>query len=264
MLREAIVRSTFRQVLECGSPLPLSLLISGFSRTRENSRKGLTIVPGLFFLTSIVAYLLSACVPAQASAAETNYVAVARIFSAHCLDCHASKDPEGQLVLESFDTLMKGGEIGPAIQPGNSSDSLLVQMIEGRFEKDGKKKIMPPGKHKKLTPEEIDTIKTWVDSGAHRPAEAELAKELVIPVITPKLSPRIPINSLAWSAAEKVLAIGRYSSIELQIEADLRSARTLKAQPANINALAFLPQRHQLFSAGGQPGVAGEITMGYR
>src|SRR5215510_10931362 len=63
-----------------------------------------------------------------------DYSSVDAIFTAHCLDCHAGKDPEGQLVLESFDTLMKGGEIGPAIVPGKSEDSLLVQMIEGRFE----------------------------------------------------------------------------------------------------------------------------------
>src|SRR5437899_252444 len=48
---------------------------------------------------------------------RASYAAVDSIFSKYCLDCHASKDPEGELVLESFDTLMKGGEIGPAILP---------------------------------------------------------------------------------------------------------------------------------------------------
>src|SRR5207237_166301 len=81
--------------------------------------------------------------------------------------CHAANDPEGQFVLESFETLMKGGEIGPPIVPGKSADSLLVQMIEGRFEKEGKKKIMPQGKRPKLTAQEIATIKAWIDTGAH-------------------------------------------------------------------------------------------------
>src|SRR5437868_4308851 len=104
---------------------------------------------------------------AAGEAVGTNdYGAVEAIFSAHCLDCHASKDPEGELVLENFEMLMKGGEIGPAIVPGKSAESLLVQMIEGRFEADGKKKIMPPGKRKKLSAEEIATIKTWIDAGA--------------------------------------------------------------------------------------------------
>src|SRR5207302_5732127 len=119
----------------------------------------------------------------------TDYAAVDSLFAAHCLDCHASKDPEGQLVLEGFDTLMKGGEIGPAIVPGKSAESLLVQMIEGRFEKEGKKKIMPPGKRAKLTTTEIATIKAWIDAGARGPAVAAIAKELVVPKIAPKGSP---------------------------------------------------------------------------
>jgi mono/diheme cytochrome c family protein len=109
--------------------------------------------------------LVSPSVPA-ASPPTTDYSSVDSIFSSHCLDCHASTDPEGQLVLESYETLTNGGELGPAILPGKSADSLLVKMIEGRFEKNGKKKIMPPGKRKKLTAEEIATIKAWIDGGA--------------------------------------------------------------------------------------------------
>jgi len=78
---------------------------------------------------------------AAPSTQPPDYTSVDAIFTKYCLDCHASKDPEGELVLESFETLMKGGEIGPAILPGKGADSLLVKMIEGRFEKDGKKKI---------------------------------------------------------------------------------------------------------------------------
>src|SRR5258706_16159502 len=52
-----------------------------------------------------------------------DYSSVDSIFAARCLDCHASQDPEGQLVLETFGTLMKGGEIGPAVLPGKSAES---------------------------------------------------------------------------------------------------------------------------------------------
>src|SRR5688572_15904057 len=88
------------------------------------------------------------------SAATNDYAAVDAIFVKSCVECHASDEPEANLVLENFDALMKGGENGPSIVPGKSSESLLVKLIEG-FEVDGKKKIMPPGKRKKLTPEEI-------------------------------------------------------------------------------------------------------------
>jgi WD40 repeat protein len=183
------------------------------------------------------------------------------IFTAHCLDCHGSKDPEGDLVLESFDSLMKGGEIGAAIVPGKSSESLLVQMIEGRFEKDGKKKIMPPGKRTKLTAEEIATIKAWIDAGAHAPALFAAPKELIVPNVSPKGSPHNPINSLAWSANAKLLALARYGEVELRSPVDLGLRHAFTGHRGNVNAVAFSEDGVQLFAAGGQPGLSGEVRQ---
>src|SRR5687768_10048671 len=100
-------------------------------------------------------------------AAETNFDQVDALFQKHCLDCHNAKDAEGQLILESYDLLMKGGEDGAVVVPGKSADSILVKSVEGSFEKDGKRKIMPPGaKRKKLDSDEIALIKAWIDAGA--------------------------------------------------------------------------------------------------
>src|SRR6266704_1196877 len=170
------------------------------------------------------------------SASSTNYSSVDSIFARHCLDCHASTDPEGQLVLESFDSLMKGGELGAAIVPGKSVGSLLVQMIEGRFEKEGKKKIMPPGKREKLNPTEIATIKAWIDAGAPPPL-APIAKTLTVPKIEPKVIPRKPVNALAWSPAANLVGIARYAEVELRLPSDLRVVRTLSGHAGNINTI---------------------------
>src|SRR5438067_11168226 len=70
--------------------------------------------------------------PLSIQASTNDYSAVDAIFSAHCLDCHAGQDPEGQLVLENFESLMKGGELGAALVPDKSAESLLVKMVEGR------------------------------------------------------------------------------------------------------------------------------------
>ncbi|HYU54246.1 MAG TPA: c-type cytochrome domain-containing protein, partial [Gemmatimonadaceae bacterium] len=119
------------------------------------------------------------------------------IFTEHCLECHASQDPEAKLVMESFDLLMKGGESGAVIVPGKSEESLLVRLIEGRVEKDGKKLIMPPGKKReKLKPEQIALIRAWIDAGAKPPAEFK-PRELVVPRIEPKVPPRKSVNAIA-------------------------------------------------------------------
>src|SRR5437868_12818127 len=127
-----------------------------------------------------VALALPIVVRAAAPALTNDFSGVAAVFDKHCLDCHAADDPEGKLVLESFATLMKGGKSGAAIVPTNSTESLLVKLIEGRIEEEGKKKIMPPGKRKKLGPDEIALIRAWIDAGAPAPTEVH-AKELVVP-----------------------------------------------------------------------------------
>src|ERR1043166_4460272 len=145
-----------------------------------------------------VSWFIAGSSLAAADVSPTNdYSAVDAIFSKHCLECHEAKDPEANLVLEGFEGLMKGSENGAVIVPGKSAESLLVRMIEG-VEKDGKKKIMPPGKRKKLEPEEIALIKGWIDAGAKPPAENKI-RELVVP----KIQPKVP--------ARKAIQIGRAS-----------------------------------------------------
>jgi tricorn protease-like protein len=211
------------------------------------------LLPVLFFL-GLVTVSSGAQLPQP-----NDYASIDAIFSKYCLDCHASKDPEGDLVLETFDTLMKGGEIGPAILPGKSSESLLVKMLEGRFEKEGKKKIMPPGKRAKLTPPEIATIKSWIDAGAFAPATPLAAKELVVPRILPKSPPRDPINILASSPSGGLIAAGRYGKVELLSATNMAPIHILGELKGNINAVVFTEDRTRLFAAGGQPGLGGEV-----
>jgi mono/diheme cytochrome c family protein len=207
------------------------------------------------------ACLLSVTAPAAVPTSPPDYAAVDAIFNQHCLDCHAAQDPEHGLVLDTFKSLMQGGETGPAIVPGKSHESLLIQMVEGRFEKNGKPKIMPPGKRKKLTSEEIAVIKAWIDSGAEAPSAPLVAKELAFPKIVPKTTPRNPVNGLAYSSQAKIVAAARYAQVELRDASDLRVTRTLDIVKGNVNAVTFSPDGTSVFAAGGQPAVAGEVRQ---
>ncbi|HMC28293.1 MAG TPA: c-type cytochrome domain-containing protein, partial [Verrucomicrobiae bacterium] len=119
---------------------------------------------GSCFIPKLIGLLVVAANLIAAEPLPTNdYSAVDAIFTEHCLECHGSQDPEAKLVMESFDLLMKGGESGAVIVPGKSEESLLVRLIEGRVERDGKKLIMPPGKKRdKLKPEQIALIRAWI------------------------------------------------------------------------------------------------------
>ncbi len=195
------------------------------------------------------------------SPASPDYSAVEALFGQHCLDCHAAKDPEGGLVLDTFESLMQGGETGAAVIPGKGHESLLIQMVEGRFEKNGKTKIMPPGKRRKLTAEQIAIIKAWIDSGAKAPAAPIAARELVFPKIGTKGSPRNPVNSLAYSDPARIIAAGRYAQVELRRGNDLQLIRTLRGLQGNVNAVLFSPNAPFVLAAGGQPALGGEVRQ---
>jgi hypothetical protein len=80
------------------------------------------------------------------------------ILKAHCWQCHGEEDElKGDFDARLARFLLKGGESGPAIVPGNHAESLLYQRVAlGE---------MPPGK-KKLTPVQIETLARWIDAGA--------------------------------------------------------------------------------------------------
>jgi len=200
-----------------------------------------------------------AAVAAEA-APKTDYSTVDAIFNKHCLECHEAKDPEANLVLESFEGLLKGSENGPVVVPGKSTESLLVKMIEGTAEKDGKKKIMPPGKREKLAAEDIASIKSWIDAGANPPAEKKI-RELAVPKIQPTVPPRRPINALAYAPGPKLIAAARYGEVELYSAESHALLRVLTGHRGNVNAVAFSSDGKQLFAAAGEAALFGEVRQ---
>ena len=206
--------------------------------------------------------LTLAALPAR-GAATNDYAAVDAVFLKHCLDCHAAQDPEGRLVLESFDTLMKGGESGPSVLPGKGADSLLVKAVVAGVERDGKKKLMPPGKRAKLAPEEIAVLKGWIDLGALPPAKTDkpVGRELVLPKIAPTTPPRRSIQAMAFSPALKLIAVARYGEVELLSSETRQVVRTLSGLKGQVNALAFSTDGKSLAAAAGEPALFGQATL---
>ncbi len=83
---------------------------------------------------------------------------VRAILKAHCWQCHGEEDEfKGGLDARLARFLLKGGESGAAIVPGDHAASLLYQRIASGE--------MPPGK-KKVAVEELDVIARWINAGA--------------------------------------------------------------------------------------------------
>jgi len=81
------------------------------------------------------------------------------ILDRHCFKCHGGVKQKGGLDLRSLETMLRGGESGPAIVPHESSNSRLIQFIQP-----GAEPHMPPDEKKQLSPGEISVLRKWVDS----------------------------------------------------------------------------------------------------
>src|SRR5258708_5157420 len=87
------------------------------------------------------------------------------VLEASCFGCHSSTATKlkGGLLLDSREALLRGGDTGPAVVPGNVGESLLIQAIR---HSDGLE--MPP-KKPKLAASVIDDFTRWVNLGAPFP-----------------------------------------------------------------------------------------------
>jgi hypothetical protein len=110
--------------------------------------------------------VLAAQLIAQQRAATVEFASdVQPILQRSCYSCHAGSDPQGQLHLDIRAMALKGGASGrPAIIPGNSRDSSLIQRIVGGA---GVNKMPIVGTP--LNPEQIDVLRNWIDQGAKWP-----------------------------------------------------------------------------------------------
>jgi hypothetical protein len=102
------------------------------------------------------------------------------ILAARCLGCHNGKAGQAGLSLAARQDVLRGGASGPAIIPGDSAGSLLLQRITG-----AKTPRMPIGVEP-LPEAAIDTIRKWIDEGARMNVEATPVQAFSLGLKPPK------------------------------------------------------------------------------
>ena len=84
---------------------------------------------------------------------------VAPIFEHWCVSCHGAREAHAALRLDSLGGVMRGGDAGPVVIPGNPDDSLLAAKIERRH-----RPSMPP--RRRMPAPAIALIRAWIAGGA--------------------------------------------------------------------------------------------------
>lgn len=87
------------------------------------------------------------------------------VLATHCYECHSADASEisGGLLLDSRAGIIKGGDNGPIIAPGDPAASLLIQAVKHSENAP----TMPP--ESRLKEEEIADLVSWVKEGAPDP-----------------------------------------------------------------------------------------------
>jgi hypothetical protein len=82
------------------------------------------------------------------------------ILAARCAPCHSGAKPAAGLSLASRALALTGGASGPAMVPGNSGGSVLIQKVSGQ------RGAIMPAAGEPLTAAQIATLRAWIDAGA--------------------------------------------------------------------------------------------------
>ena len=105
------------------------------------------------------------------SAASADYYTtkVQPIFQTNCYKCHGGGIQSGGLTLDVPAGILKGGDNGAVIIPGDPAKSILFILIRQQDTVDDLP-FMPPDPNPKLSDDDISTVEQWIKAGAKMPA----------------------------------------------------------------------------------------------
>src|SRR5215204_293531 len=181
------------------------------------------------------------------------------ILKNNCLACHNKTTAKAELILETPQDILKGGDSGKVILPKRSGESLLLKVASHQV-----KPLMPPKNNKveasDLTPEELGLVKLWIDQGAK--GEVHGTGPIVWQPLPEGLN---PIYAVALTADGQFAACARANQIFLyqlpskQFLTRLTDSQLLKsglygqlgvAHRDLVHSLAFSPDGDVLASGG--------------
>ncbi len=83
------------------------------------------------------------------------------VLSASCLECHSSQVQMGGYSIISRELMLKGGDTGAAVVPGDSANSRLIHLTAGL-----EPGLTMPMSGDPLSDEQIGKLRAWIDQGA--------------------------------------------------------------------------------------------------
>jgi len=171
------------------------------------------------YLALIVAFLLPGVLTAQA----VDYLRdIKPILAKNCYACHGAKMQQRGLRLDTAAAILKGSGSGPAVVPGKSAESRLIQRVTG-----AEGIIRMPFQRPPLAKEQIALLRAWIDTGAKAPAseQPDDGKSTHWAFVPPVRTPLPAVQNQRWARNE----IDRFVLARLEKEGIAPSAEADRA-----------------------------------
>jgi Planctomycete cytochrome C len=94
------------------------------------------------------------------------------VLQKRCMVCHGEKKQESGLRVDSRAALLKGGDFGVAIVPGDVAKSHLIEVVTSTDAD-----VMMPPKGERLSNSEVAALKQWITEGAIWPGQMDAATQ---------------------------------------------------------------------------------------
>jgi mono/diheme cytochrome c family protein len=160
---------------------------------------------------------------------------VEQIFTDHCTKCHAGVKQKAGVDLRTPQTILKGGDDGPIVVPGDAKNSKLFKALHSEADPH-----MPPMESKQLNEEQIAIVARWIEK---LPSTNQAAG--AIDWSAPIYAAAKPLNMPPWAGKlDATAAIDRF--IELKWKEN-------KIKPARLTSDAAFARRVYLDVVGRIP-----------
>ena len=191
------------------------------------------------------------------SAAPDFHSDVAPILRDYCSACHSGQEKEGDLNLETFASLAKGGENGSPLPKKHGETCLLLRVIHGV------KPAMPPSKEPQPSEAELAVLDDWLKAGAPGPSapDVSILTLVTVPDLKLAIQPSKAVSAAATSSDGSLQASARYQRVELRDTKDGRSLANFEGLPGKVTSLQFNHEGSRLAAASGVAGISGSVHV---
>jgi WD40 repeat protein len=188
---------------------------------------------------------------------------VAPILLSNCLACHGPKKTEGGYRIDTFERVTSAGD---SSQPGFAAKDLEGSEALRRITSTDVKERMPL-EGDPLAPEQVTTLKRWIESGV--PFDGPDPRAALASFIPPPTHPAapstyratMPVTAVEFSPNGSQIFVGGYHEVTVWNPADGKMLRRIANVGQRSYAIRFSPGGDLLAVACGAPGKLGELRL---